>query len=276
MRTAATLLATLVMAVTSCTPGGPPRDPGGSITEAAVMPGADLRDGDCFSVPDGLGGSEIDRVVGVPCADDHEFRVVGVVEVTGDEHPGQSALDQDALAACPEAFEASVGAPFHDSEVAMIWLTPTPDSWRAGARAIQCIASNLAAPVRAVDGAVIAAGQTTVFGLRQGDCYDDAPASDGLTVTALPCADPHDNELFHRFTLPAGPFPGADAQADIDAACLQAFEQFTGAAHGTSTLEFFTDWPTEQLWDMGDRDVHCVLFAANGSKLTGSMADSAD
>jgi hypothetical protein len=158
--------------------------------------------------------------------------------------------------------------------VAMIWLTPTGDSWGAGARTIQCIASNLATPERDADGVVITAGASTVFGLRQGDFYDDPTTADGLTLTALPCSEPHDNEIFHRFTLPAGPFPGQSAQSDIDAVCLETFEEFTGAPHGDTPLEFFTDWPTEQLWDMGDRDVHCVLFAANGSKLTGSMAGS--
>lgn len=274
MRRAGPLLVALALVVTACGPAGPARDADGTIIEAAAMPSGDLREGDCFSVPGGLAGGEIERVDGVPCAQEHDFRVVGVVDVTGDDHPGQSALDAIALGTCPAAFESSVGAPFHDSEVAMIWLTPTGDSWRAGGRQIQCIMSNLTTVTRDDSGAIVAVGQSTVFGLRQGDCYDDPTSADGLTITAVPCSNPHDNEIFHRFTLPAGPFPGESAQADIDTVCLEAFEEFTGAPHGDTPLEFFTDWPTEQLWDMGDRDVHCVLFAANGSKLTGSMTGS--
>jgi hypothetical protein len=268
------LLGTVALIVAACAPTGPQRDGGGGIIAAAEMPSGDLREDDCFSVPGGLSGGEIERVVGIPCSEDHDFRVVGVVEVTGDDHPGQATLDGLALASCPTAFENRIGEPFHDSAVAMIWLTPTGDSWRAGARTIQCIASNLATPLRDAAGAIVTAGQSTVFGLRQGDCYDDPTTADGLTITAVPCAEPHDNEIFHRFTLPAGPFPGQGAQSDIDTVCLDAFEEFTGAPHGETPLEFFTDWPTEQLWDMGDRDVHCVLFAANGSKLTGSMTGS--
>ncbi|HUG75348.1 MAG TPA: septum formation family protein [Acidimicrobiia bacterium] len=274
MRPTGLLLVTLALFFTACAPALPERDASGLIIEEAEMPSSDLREGDCFSVPGGLSGGEIERVVGVPCAQEHDFRVVGVVDVTADDHPGQSALDGLALDACPAAFVSRVGAPFHDSEVAMIWLTPTGDSWRAGARTIQCIVSNLTTPVRDGSGAIIGGGESTVFGLRQGDCYNDPTAADRLTITAVLCAEPHDNEIFHRFTLPAGPFPGESAQADIDAACLEAFENFTGAPHGETPLEFFTDWPTEKLWDMGDRDVHCVLFASNGSKLTGSMAGS--
>jgi hypothetical protein len=268
------VLVAMALSTAACAPPGPTRDANGAIIEPAGMPSGDLREGDCFTVPGGLSGGEIERVDGVPCADDYDFRVVGVVEVTGDSHPGQSALDGLALDACPAAFEGRVGAPFHDSEVAIVWLTPTGDSWRAGARTIQCIVSDLVTPTRDGTDAIVGAGESTVFGLRQGDCYDDPTTTDGLTITAVPCAEPHDNEMFHRFTLPAGPFPGDGAQTDIDAVCLGAFEDFTGAPHDATPLEFFTDWPTEQLWDMGDRDVHCVLFASNGSKLTGSMAGS--
>lgn len=127
-------------------------------------------------------------------------------------------------------------------------------------------------------GAITEAGDISVFDLRQGDCFDD-PADLSAqvdTVRAVPCNEPHDNEIYLAFDLSDGPYPGANAvDEEADARCFAAFEPFVGVDYFESELEFFPVTPTPDSWDAGDRTVYCALYALDLSKLTGSMAGSA-
>ena len=69
------------------------------------------------------------------------------------------------------------------------------------------------------DGTILARGRLAVFAMRVGDCFDDPDELvSGETleldeVLAVPCAEPHDNEVFALFDLPDGesaPYPGDD------------------------------------------------------------------
>ena len=39
---------------------------------------------------------------------------------------------------CSPAFGTYVGKPYADSELAIYWLAPTDDGWRAGDHSVQC------------------------------------------------------------------------------------------------------------------------------------------
>jgi hypothetical protein len=130
---------------------------------------------------------------------------------------------------------------------------------------------------RGPDGSLTEAGEISVFDLREGDCFDDPEdaATQVETVWAMPCTEPHDNEIYLVFDLPDGAYPGVTAidQAS-DERCFNAFESFVGVDYFESELEYFPVTPTPQSWGTGDRTVYCALYALDLSKLTGSMRGS--
>jgi hypothetical protein len=134
-------------------------------------------------------------------------------------------------------------------------------------------------PSRDESGAITEAGDLSVFSIRVGDCFDDTETADDeiQSVAAVPCEEPHDNEVYAAFDIGGenDPFPGADALfARADEACFQPFEDFVGIAYEDSRLDFFPITPTAGSWDDGDREVLCTLYDFNLAKLTGTMRDS--
>lgn len=125
-------------------------------------------------------------------------------------------------------------------------------------------------------GSIIEAGSEDVFALQVGDCFDD-PSEFGeiASVDAVPCAQPHDNEIYHMFDLPDGVFPGDVAidEAAFDR-CLPAFESYVGTTYESSSLDISYLSPTLDSWDAGDREIACLLYDLNLQKLTGSMEGS--
>lgn len=132
-------------------------------------------------------------------------------------------------------------------------------------------------PARDADGAIVEAGDISVFDLQEGDCFEDSEdgATQVATVRAVPCAEPHDNEIYLAFDLPDGDFPGVTAiDAEAKDRCLAAFESFVAVDHDESELNFFPVTPTPDSWEAGDRTVYCALFANDLSKVSGSMRGS--
>jgi hypothetical protein len=130
-------------------------------------------------------------------------------------------------------------------------------------------------------GAIVGAGSVAAEDLRVGDCFDDdgGDATDDVTeiadVAAIPCGDPHDNEVFHVFELEGDELPSDEAIFElVGSECLPAFSAFVGSGYETSELDLFPIWPTEVAWKAGDRTVRCSLYAMDGSKLEGSARDS--
>ena len=116
------------------------------------------------------------------------------------------------------------------------------------------------------------------FELEVGDCFDDTAmgVNEVTEVPGLPCSTPHDNEVYALFDLPTGPFPGDDA---IDAAagqgCYDRFESAIGRPYEESELAFVSMYPTEASWnEIGDREVVCIAYHMEYSKLTGSVLGS--
>lgn len=133
-------------------------------------------------------------------------------------------------------------------------------------------------PDRDETGAIEEEGDLGVFSLRVGDCFDDAAGALGgaevESVPAVPCDEPHDNEVFAKPTLTDGPYPGDD-EIYVEALerCVDEFAAYTGEDYDTSELEVFPITPTRATWE--DGDVHfavCALYNLDLSKLTGSQA----
>lgn len=132
-------------------------------------------------------------------------------------------------------------------------------------------------PARDPTGAITESGDASVFALRVGDCFnDDASAAETVTaVAALPCSEPHDNEIYFEFSMTDAVFPGNDAALQSTSIrCLDEFGAFVGIDYLDSELDLFPITPTAESWDQGDRVVFCALYALDLSKLEGSMEGS--
>ena len=120
--------------------------------------------------------------------------------------------------------------------------------------------------------------------MQVGDCFDDPPGlfegeTDFFDLPAVPCSEPHDNEVYYIFDYPAGgdaPFPGDAELLDWGLeTCIGAFESYVGATYLQSRLDVAPLIPTADSWEgQGDREIVCALYDYSLSKLLGSMEDT--
>ncbi|MCX4627509.1 DUF4190 domain-containing protein [Streptomyces sp. NBC_01443] len=136
-------------------------------------------------------------------------------------------------------------------------------------------------PERDTAGQVTAPGSGELQDIRMGDCFNtddkmpegqkDAEAS--LSVTIVPCDQPHKGEAYAVFELEDGPFPGKDevhstAEEKCDSTALADY-MGAGAALPES-LEPYYSVPQASSWDVGHHKVTCFVADPSGSS-TGSV-----
>jgi hypothetical protein len=139
------------------------------------------------------------------------------------------------------------------------------------------LVSSLTQADRDATGAIVDEGSLDAFQMRVGDCFDDGTAfgdesSSIGSVPGVPCAKPHDNEVYAVFDIDAPSFPG-DAMAEMaHDACLARFEAFVGKDYGSSSLDIATLYPSRESWNgQRDREVVCAVYDVELAKLTGSV-----
>lgn len=98
---------------------------------------------DCFvadDIDDGAGG--IVRTVEVVDCDEPHFAVIFGTEALGEPDdapfPGTEERDEASKTLCEPGFEEYVGVPLSASELVLVWLAPTPESWEDGDRDVAC------------------------------------------------------------------------------------------------------------------------------------------
>jgi hypothetical protein len=115
-------------------------------------------------------------------------------------------------------------------------------------------------------------GEVSAAKLAVGHCVDNLRESDDLEgLPVLPCARPHEGEVFAIFELPAGPFPGDEElgkQAQRE--CLKQFENYAPSSLADDKVELFYLHPSQLSWSSGDRGVTCVATDPT-AKRTGSL-----
>jgi hypothetical protein len=116
---------------------------------------------------------------------------------------------------------------------------------------------------------VITYRPAAVFGLRPGECINSA--ANGLNVTLLSCATPHDAEVFATFSLPEGAWPGASAvEQAAGNGCVSRFSSYLNPQLATAAMTQEYVYPNQAAWQAGERTVVCEVRAVSG-KLTGSV-----
>jgi hypothetical protein len=118
---------------------------------------------------------------------------------------------------------------------------------------------------------------TTVADVEVGECYNGSP-NDAETVA---CTEPHQFELIAVTEAPdpSVPFPGDEAvRATGGLICVDALAAYYGAGAEVAAangLQLDPIAPTEDQWDDGMTDTHCVARAADGGSLNVSIKGQA-
>jgi len=108
-----------------------------------------------------------------------------------------------------------------------------------------------------------------VFGLRAGDCINSS--QNGLSVTVLSCATPHEAEVFATFSLTGSAWPGSAAvQQQASAGCADRIAGYLNPQLLNAGLAEQYVFPDQKAWQAGVRMVVCEVSSSTGP-LTGSV-----
>jgi hypothetical protein len=111
--------------------------------------------------------------------------------------------------------------------------------------------------------------QAAVFSAQVGECINLTP--NGTVVHVLPCARPHDAEIFGTFHLGGTAWPGtAGVQQQAASGCASRLSGYVNPQLSASNLTQSYVYPGAQAWRAGERSVVCEVRATSGT-LTGSV-----
>ena len=94
-----------------------------------------MKVGQCVQLPTGDNITDLETT---DCSALHDAEVFHLTQVTEDERPSDSELEDMGGDACLAAFEGYVGIPYEESELNYTILYPSPGSWEEGDREIIC------------------------------------------------------------------------------------------------------------------------------------------
>ena len=129
------------------------------------------------------------------------------------------------------------------------------------------------------DGAIESGGELGVFEIQTGDCFTSSGDPDVVTVTGVPCDEPHEAQAYGAFQLEGEDYPGDDETSGLATEGCEGERRDSFVGDPTAqavALLFDAIRPTEESWnDLDDREVICVALAADGSELTETVAAGA-
>ncbi len=107
---------------------------------------------------------------------------------------------------------------------------------------------------RGESGDVVDAGNLSVFSFHAGDCFNSAESEeDAANVTAIPCDEPHEAEVYLLADFPAAgdaPYPGVEAvEAFAEERCAEGFEPYVGLTYDRSSIYARFLYPTSDSWE---------------------------
>ncbi len=112
----------------------------------------------------------------------------------------------------------------------------------------------------------------TLDQLQVGDCLKGfGNAKKNVSeVRVIPCKKPHKFQIFAIENLELAEYGVGPMDKAADQICMKRFKKFTGISYDDSDLVFGYLVPTEDGWDLGDREVTCYLSMYNHKKLKGT------
>jgi Septum formation len=116
---------------------------------------------------------------------------------------------------------------------------------------------------------VVSYRPAAVFSLRTGDCLNSS--QNGLSVTVLSCATPHEAEVFATFSLTGSGWPGnAMVQRQASSGCADRIAGYLNPQLLSAGLTEEYVYPNQKAWQAGVRTVVCEVSSSTGP-LTGSV-----
>jgi Septum formation len=119
------------------------RDEQGVVTDGGELGVQKLRVGDCLD----LGNTatqeegEVEAFQAIPCDEPHQGEVYLSQEDAFREAtwPGRTTVEDKADELCLGAFEGYVGVAYDETDLDLVALSPTEDSWSLGDRGVSCL-----------------------------------------------------------------------------------------------------------------------------------------
>ena len=143
---------------------------------------------------------------------------------------------------------------------------------------VAVVAANAGKATRsATTGVITNRGRINAFSLRVGDCFDNpAGAQTVNTVTAIPCDQPHNAQIYAKFKLTGSDFsyPGAAVVAERARNGCNARVGSVDKSMTTSAMTVRILLPDETSWVAGQRTVSCMVVNPTAT-LTTSLLNSA-
>jgi hypothetical protein len=125
-------------------------------------------------------------------------------------------------------------------------------------------------------GVITHRGRMNVFSLKIGDCFDNpAGAKTVHTVTAIPCDQPHNAQIYGKFKLSGSDlsYPGAAAVAQLARSGCNARTGSVNKSLTSSAMSIRIFLPTQVAWITGQRTVNCMIVNPKAD-LTSSLLNS--
>ncbi|MFZ0833396.1 MAG: septum formation family protein [Mycobacterium sp.] len=98
-----------------------------------------IKTGDCIADAP-ADGANVLRLPKVSCDEPHEGEVYAMIRVSGDNFPGQAAMQNDYEQRCVSALNAYAPDAANDRGISNFLLYPSQETWDRGDRDVACIA----------------------------------------------------------------------------------------------------------------------------------------
>ena len=126
---------------------------------------------------------------------------------------------------------------------------------------------------RSASGEISGRGDISVEDLRLGDCLNNLEEGTQLSVPAVPCAEPHEAQVYAVTDLEPGPYPGDEMiTAETERRCLDLMKTDFPDAFADESVQVFFFHPTSASWAQGDQEIVCVALYGDGPR-QGSLLD---
>jgi len=148
--------------------------------------------------------------------------------------------------------------------------------WLIGFIAIGVIGSSGQANRSANSGKITHSGQLSVFSLAVGDCFNNpAGASTVTTVTAIPCSQPHNAQIYAKFNLSGSDlsYPGTSTVTSLAAKGCNARTDSVNKSAAPSSMTIRLLFPEQDAWLNGRRTVSCMIVNPTAD-ITSSLVNS--
>jgi hypothetical protein len=121
-------------------------------------------------------------------------------------------------------------------------------------------------------GQVSKKGSLSIAGLRPGDCFDNPATTTGISsVTAIPCTQRHDAQVFAQFHATGSGYPGdTSLRQQATTGCDSRITGNIDRSKVASRMSIRFIFPGSGSWFLGQRTVSCLILDPAGN-LTSSL-----